>query len=173
MTTSAAFCGVSRSSVTGSRIGSLVILILSGTARTPRGRGGWCCCKPPRQVPSPSQGMGAPTSACGGASDTNRLVACVAPLFGAMRFASSISLTVAVAADRQGGEDRHGGEAPCNGPEQVTGDGASLGEGPDGVGGSGDGLDFGEGLQPARHGLDGGEHRAGEDQREDREEASQ
>src|ERR1700680_2716762 len=34
MTTSAAFCGVSRSSVTGSRIGSLVILILSGAART-------------------------------------------------------------------------------------------------------------------------------------------
>src|SRR2546421_11066261 len=56
------------------------------------------------------------------------------------------ALTVAVAADRQGGEDRHGGEAPCNGPEQVTGDGASLGESPDGGGGSGEGADFGEGL---------------------------
>ncbi len=44
-----------------------------------------------------------------------RRVACVAPSFGAMRFASSISSTVAVAADRQGGEDRHGGEAKCNG----------------------------------------------------------
>src|ERR1700730_13520728 len=34
MTTTAAFGGVSRSSVTGSRIGSLVIFILSGAART-------------------------------------------------------------------------------------------------------------------------------------------
>src|SRR3954465_7517563 len=44
--------------------------------------------------------------------------------------ASSISLTVAVTADRQGGEDRDGGEAPCNRPQQVLGDGPSLGKGP-------------------------------------------
>jgi hypothetical protein len=58
-------------------------------------------------------------------------------------------LTLSVAANGRRGEDRHSGRARCDGPEQITGDGSSLGEGPDGVGGSGDGLDSGEGLQVA------------------------
>jgi hypothetical protein len=40
-----------------------------------------------------------------------------------------------------------------------------------GVGGDSDGVDFRERLQPVRKGRDGHEHRAGEDEREDHDEA--
>src|SRR5215470_4697590 len=81
-----------------------------------------------------------------------------------------VVLALAVAADRQGGEDGQDGDAPQEGPDEVGRDGAALGEGPDGVGGPGDGLDVGEGLQPAGHAADRDEDRAGEHQREDEQE---
>src|SRR6202050_1525606 len=84
-----------------------------------------------------------------------------------------VVLNLAVAADRQGGEDGQDGGAPQEGPDEVGGDGAAFGEGPDGVGGSADGLVFGEGLQPAGDAPARDEDGAGEHQREDGQEAGE
>src|SRR5712691_8279010 len=82
-------------------------------------------------------------------------------------------LNLAAPADRHWGEDGQDGDAPNDGPDEVGGDGTAFGEGPDGVGGPGDGLDVGEGLQPAGHASDRGEDRAGEHKREDGQEAGE
>src|SRR2546426_551717 len=64
-----------------------------------------------------------------------------------------VVLPASVATNRQGGEDGQNSDTPQEGPDEVGGDRTALGKGSHGVGGSSDGLDLGERLQPARHAL--------------------